>query len=518
MKTSKEESQSIFNNVAIRVNSWTKLVNVANLVIKFVITLSEKVMLRRGIQFASRSASLVKLSETLLFFDVQKESFPQYHENHISTSDKLTSLAPFLDHENLIRVGGRLRHAESHERYKYPILLPGKHPVTQRLIEHHHRNVKHQGRVITTARIRDEGFYVTSISKVVKKIVHSCITCRKLRALPMQQQMSDLPLDRLHESPPFTYAGLDAFGPFPVSEGKSTRKSSADKKIWALIFICLVTKAVHIELLWHMDINSFKHSLRRFFSIRGSCVKLRSDRGSNFVGAFNQEKVDLDMQVVQKEINQGCQWEFNPPHSSNFGGIWERSIRSVRKVIDASLMMLGQRHPTREELHTFLCEAACIINNTPMYEITTDPNDPLPITPAKLLTMKDNPNPPPLESFSEHDILAYGRRRWRRMQALSESFWHRWRSEYIQELQRRQKWTQKQQNLQPGDVVILKKDMARRNFWPLAIVDKVKVSKDELVRSATITLCSENGHKKALERPIKEMVLILQRSEATGFE
>ena len=125
-------------------------------------------------------------------------------------------------------------------------------------------------------------------------------------------------------------------------------------------------------------------------------------------------------------------------------------------------MLLGKRPPNRDELHTIFHEAASIMNNTSLYEISSDPNDDLPVCPATLLTMKSSPNPPPLENFTENDIMAYGRRRWRRrVQAVADDFWHRWKTEYLQELQRRQKWTKRSTNIQEGDVVLLKSKNAR---------------------------------------------------------
>ena len=88
-----------------------------------------------------------------------------------------------------------------------------------------------------------------------------------------------------------------------------------------------------------------------------------------------------------------CDWELNPPKASHFGGIWERKIGSIRRILDASLLELGSRKLSRDELYTLFQEAACIINNTPLYEISNCPNDPFPITPSMLLTLKDNPNP-----------------------------------------------------------------------------------------------------------------------------
>jgi len=216
---------------------------------------------------------------------------------------------------------------------------------------------------------------------------------------------------------------------------------------------------------------------------------------------------------------RGCEWDLNPPHSSHFGGIWERAIRSIRSVLDVSLLICGKRTPSRDEFHTFLQEAATIVNNTPMCSVSEDPNDPLPLTPAKLLTLKGDPNPPSLHTYSEKDILAYGPKRWRRVQAISECFWNRWRTEFLQQLQIRQKWNKVKPNLQTGDVVLLKVKNARRNTWPLALVQRVKTSNDGNVRSATLRLPSTSSSGvKLFDRPISEIVPLIMNSGATSSE
>ena len=514
LKATKQESLPIFQELFNRIGNWNKLLNVVQLIVRFIITLSERSMKRKGKLFAPQSPDQLTLAKRLVLRAVQDESFPE------PKVKGLNDLAPFTDKDSLIRVGGRLKQSNLFTRMKHPLLLPGKHPVTDLIIKHYHNAVSHQGRVITSSKIREEGFFVLHGTSSVKNFIRKCLLCKKLRGTSDNQLMADLPFDRIQETPPFTYCGLDVFGPFYVSESMSTRKTSRTSKVWALVFICLTSKAVHIEMLSHMDTTSFKWALRRFFSIRGNCKRLRSDRGSNFIGAHNQDGAEINLETVQQDLSQlQCEWEFNPPHSSNYGGLWERSIRSFRKIVDASLLILGKRIPTREELHTFLCEAACIINNTPLYELSNDPNDELPITPAHLLTMKATPNPPPFESFSEADIIAYGRRRWRRVQAILDSFWNRWRTEYTHLLQRRQKWSDQKANLCPDDVVLLKLKSSRRNVWPLAKVENVKISPDGLVRSVTLLLPSSDGKPThRLERPVKDLIPIIKRSEASCSE
>ena len=511
LKTSTFDHSNLVTSISHKVGTWTKLVNVVSNMLKFVDNLKKRIKPRGDTQSPLSSFGF-RNTEQFIFSRLQQEAFPLASLGK-GVEGVLSSLDPFLD-ENLLRVGGRLKRTELSRNIKHPVLLPDKHPATELLVRHIHESVKHQGRLITLGKVREEGIFVLHGTRVVKSVISKCVTCRKLRGSTLTQKMADLPIDRLYECPPFTFTGLDVFGPFYVSEGQRTRRNTPERKRWAVVFICLVTKAIHIEILEKMDTSSFKLALARFFSIRGQCTRLRSDRGSNFIGAHNQEKFDL--QSLQGDAaKNGCEWTFNPPHSSHFGGIWERSIHSIRKIIDASLLTLGKRKPTSEELYTFMCEASSIVNNTPLYEVSSDPNDSLPISPAHLLTLKDAPNPPPLENFSEQDLLAYGSRRWRRVQDLSEVFWQKWRRDYLQNLQHRQKWQSSKINVKVGDIVLLKQSNTRRNAWLMAKVTAVKTSLDGLVRSVVLDVPSEGGKSlKSFVRPIKEMVPILHCYEA----
>ena len=525
LKTSARSSEprSFLADICTRVSSWLKLINICRYVIDFINKISEKSMKAHGELIVCRPPTSPSFAINTIIKTAQRESFPylsSFGKHGLAVPPGVAALAPFCDDDGIIRVGGRLKESGMQLEFVHPIFLSGDHPIVILLIRYYHERTKHQGRVITMSAIRNAGFYIYHGSKAIKKLIHNCVMCQRLRGACLNQKMSDLPCDRLEESPPFTYCGMDVFGPFNISEGQTTRRNSSLKKCWAIVFICLVTKAIHVEPLPSMDINSFKNSLRRFFSIRGVCRKLRCDQGSNFVGAKNQDLDAINLNEVKHEVeSNNCEWQLNPPHASNFGGIWERSIRSIRKVIDASLLTLGQRPPSRDELHTFLSEASCIVNNTPLYEICDDPNEHLPLTPANLITLKSAPNPPSLDTFDNKDIFAYGRRRWRRVQALADTFWSRWMTEYIQQLQSRQKWCMERCNLQVDDVVLMKMKHTRRNEWPIARIKEVKVSSDGLVRSACVFIPPKGTQPgKYYNRPISEIVPILRRNEALGSE
>ena len=228
------------------------------------------------------------------------------------------------------------------------------------------------------------------------------------------------------------------------------------KRLGAL-FICLVTRAIHTELVTSIDAVDFRNSFRRFLSVRGVPHTIYSDNGTNFVVVKRQMDDQSSFETLETEAKlKGIKWVMNPPLASHFGGSWERAIGSIRKILDVCLLQLGQRILTGYELHTLLMECSNINNNTPLYDACTTEEYPQLITPQNLLSLKDDPNPPELETFSAADLNAYGRRRWRRVQHLSDEFFRRWRTFYLNTLQKRSKWQKNRPNLVPGDLVVLR--------------------------------------------------------------
>lgn len=116
--------------------------------------------------------------------------------------------------------------------------MPGKHHVISLLIRHCHEQVCHQGRHLTEDALRSAGFWIVGGRRSVSSLVYNCVTCRRLRGREEEQIMADLPADRLSTDPPFTFVGLDVFGPWCVTS-RRTRGGLANSKRWAIIFTCL---------------------------------------------------------------------------------------------------------------------------------------------------------------------------------------------------------------------------------------------------------------------------------------
>ena len=129
----------------------------------------------------------------------------------------IVSLNPFLGSDAILRVGGRLNNAPVLIlREKQPVIIPVKRHIAKLIVLQFHEEVQHQGRLFTEGAIRKGSFWITGGKRVVSFVIYSCVKCRKLCRKLEGQKMTDLPSDRLEEAPPFTYVGLDDFGPWPV--------------------------------------------------------------------------------------------------------------------------------------------------------------------------------------------------------------------------------------------------------------------------------------------------------------
>ena len=411
-----------------------------------------------------------------------------------SRMKQLVRLSPFHDNGGLLRVGGRAANSPVSFAARHPLLLPSSHHVTELIVRHYHEINGHSGPERTLADIR-QVFWIIKGRAAVKRVLSRCVTCRKLKARAETQMMGNLPESRVTPNePPFSRVGIDYFGPFFVKRGRS------ELKRYGCIFTCLSTRAVHLEVSHSLDTDSFINALQRFIARRGEPTEIRSDNGTNFVGAqlelkrsiqeWNQNQINSFL--LRKEIT----WIFNPPGASHMGGVWERLIRSIRSVLNS---LLGLQRLDDEGLSTLMTVVESIVNNRPITKLSDDPNDDSPLTPNHLLLQRPGSILPP-GKFVDKDMY---RRRWRQVQYQADIFWKRWVHEYLPTLQERQKWFFPCRNLVKGDLVLIKDDNMARNLWPLGLIVDTFPGSDGLVRSVIVK--TKGG---IYERPTTKICLL----------
>lgn len=229
---------------------------------------------------------------------------------------------------------------------------------------------------------------------------------------------------------------------------------------------------------------------------------IRSDNGSNFVSANKELRRMLENWNQSKIINHlsqsHCEWIFNPPAASHWGGTWERQIRTVRQIING---ILKEQTLNDESLQTLMCLVESIMNGRPITNISTDPSDLEALTPNHLLIMRPGAIAPP-GIFSKNDN-DYAKRRWRQIQYLANVYWKRWLQEYLPLLQSRTKWTGETVPLAVDDLVVVNDQRVHRHYWPLARIVKIFPGRDGSVRS--VQLKTKQG---TLTRPVTKICRI----------
>ena len=193
----------------------------------------------------------------------------------------------------------------------------------------------------------------------------------------------------------------------------------------------------------------------RFFNRRGHVKEIRSDNGTNFVGAKRAIRESLHRMNYRKLANdlmqRGCKWVFHPPPpgASHMSGVWERLVGTVKRSLKATL---GKEPMNEEVLSTVFTEAERTAKTRPLTLNSSCPGESEPSTPSHFLNLRPSTNIPP-------DVVRgndkFSRKRRRQAQLLANHFWRRWLKEYVPTLQERPKWQQEKRNLHVGDIVLV---------------------------------------------------------------
>ncbi|KAK0135606.1 Proteoglycan 4 [Merluccius polli] len=439
-------------------------------------------------------------AETAIIYFAQQQRYPEElaalnsGKGEIKRESSIYKLDPIVK-DGLLRVGGRLSRAAISEEFKHPVILAKDLHIATLILKNIHEQLGHGGRNHVLSRLRIK-YWITSANAAARKILSDCVICRRHRGKLGEQKMSDLPLERIvADLPPFTNVGVDYFGPFEIKRGRSFEKR------YGVLCTCMASRAVHLEVAYSLNTDSCINAIRRFVCRRGPISHLRSDNGTNFIGAKRELKdalAALNHSKIQSAfLEDGMQWSFNPPAASHHGGAWERIIRMIRQILTS---VLHQQTLNDESFHTVLCEVEAILNDRPITKISGDHNDLEALTPNHILTMKGVPVLPP-GLFETSDL--YLRRRWRQVQYLSDLFWKRWLREYLPLLQERQRWAKERRSLVPGDIVLIADPSAPRGSWLLGRVLETYPDRRGLVRSARV-----KTKTSTLDRPVTKLCLL----------
>lgn len=268
---------------------------------------------------------------------VQREAFSEEIKCIVKgkmIKGKLNKLKPLLEkNSGLLRVGGRLCNSDLPFNQRHPMILPERHHITELIIETLHREHLHVGQNGLVAALRSS-FWPINARRAIHRVLRRCIQCFRVKPKDTEQLMGDLPKCRVTVAEPFEKTGIDYAGPILLKEGRH----KAPVKAYIAIFVCLCTKAIHLELVTSMSTDSFMAALHRFVGRRGNVSELRSDNGTNFIGDQRELKELREMlqsQILNRKMDEFCQarrmqWCFNPPKAPHQGGLWEAGVKSAK--------------------------------------------------------------------------------------------------------------------------------------------------------------------------------------------
>ncbi|XP_066585600.1 uncharacterized protein [Prorops nasuta] len=417
-------------------SSWSKLVRVMAYVPRFV----QRTRKTGQWEDSLLSASEIRSSIEALVKVVQRTHFASELSAlnlglRIPSRSKVLSLYPIMDSQEILRIGGRLRNAEISELTKHTIILPDCH-LTAILIRQTHLDTFHGGIQLTLSTLRQR-FCVVNARNLVKSCVHKCTTFVRERAKLGSQLKGSLPAARVSRSFTFEHTGVDYAGPFLVKLHHGRNAKSL--KCYVAVFVCLSTRALHLELVSRFDTEAFLAALSRFISRRGKPAVMYSDNGLNFQGADAELKrtYQCSLEAARAENTDSLseiEWKFIPVATPHWGGLWESAVKSMKHHLKRSL---GVFAPNFEEMTTLLTKIEACLNSRPISRLHDDPESLDVLTPGQFLSGRALNS---LPKFSTLDLRESSLNRWQTVTRITETFWKKWSSEYLHTLQHRPKW------------------------------------------------------------------------------
>lgn len=403
----------------------------------------------------------------------------------VAATSKLASLAPYIGSDGILRVGGRLQRSALLTDQVNPIILAKEGTLSLLIVRDIHLRNAHAQHALMQQTLRQR-YWIIGGRILVNQCVYNCAICRRHSRQMAQQQMASLPRARVTASPPFSSTGVDYCGPFNVRIG--AQRTRTTKKTYAAIFVCMATKAVHIELADDLSARAFLNVFARFTSRRGPCEHLYSDNGTQFQMASKILKTDLAEwrgEYVRQEVaNKGTQWHFVPAASPHQNGLCEAAVKSAKKHL---YRVVGGQTLYYDQLNTLLTRIEGCLNSRPLVALHDGVDDRLALSPADFLIGRSIvavPEP------REHTLPTNRTHHWRLLRQQHQSFWDRWHDEYLVSLQQRSKWRRPAENLRVGDVIVMRHENLPPSEWRLGRITEVHPGSDNLVRNVTVEYCA----------------------------
>lgn len=476
-------------------SNWRRLIRVTAYVLRFI----RRLRARGRKESAEEEKALEPEDGPLSPEELNRAETHWLKESQKTLKDRLSkgefrNLSPYVDQEGVLRVGGRADKALVSYETRHPVLLPRDHRISRLIVQHAHQ-FGHPGVAATVAKTRTK-YWIVRAHDLAKSVKFRCVVCREIGARVESQVMADLPKSRLAPfTPPFHHTSCDYFGPYRV---RISRNKIA--KHYAVIFTCLNTRAVHLELAADCTTMEFMQVLRRFYALRGVPALMISDNGSQLVGAERElrEMIEgLDTEKLQEfSAERGMKWQFTTPAAPHQNGCAESLVKSCKIGLKKTV---GEQILTSLELQTCLVEVANLVNQRPIGRIPSDPDDGSYLCPNDMLLGRASSTVP--QGPFRH--TKNPRHRVEFVQKIVDSFWTRWTRDVFPSLLPRKQWHAEKRNVRVDDFVIVQTSSAIRGTWNVGRVVSVYPGEDGRVRNVKVR--TRTGE---YERPITKIAVI----------
>ena len=407
------------------------------------------------------------------------------------------------------------------EQNYLPVIMGSTRVAELIMMAAHYKD--HTGRDITQATARHEAWIINA-KKLAKNIIKHCVRCRYLRKLLEQQKISELPDFVQIVCPPFTNIGLDLIGPIIV---KTMTNKRATMKVWVVLFLCLNTKAVTMELAPGYSTEDFLLAYETYVNQRGSPVIVHSDRGSQLVAAKKElcdDPLRYDWDVIAASTSrQGTAWKFAPA-----GAQWRNGATEafVKKFKHSFYHLYRETRLNYAELLCAVKRISNVLNHRPVsvQRTKTDEQEDdflSPLTPNMLITGRSASGPPQDSTDEEDPKLRYSF-----IEELERAWWFQYKVQYFHSLMPTRKWVEQKRNVHVGDVVLIEyKSKTAPGTYRLGKVIAVEVDTDNLVRTCTVLYklvrpitdknkdTVEDVVSKEVRVPVQRLVMILPVEE-----
>lgn len=407
----------------------------------------------------------------------------QTNAKEFPSQSKIAALRPKLV-QGILRVGGRISKSLLEYEERCPIIIPPKSRLCYLIMDQTHRDNMHGGIQLMMQHIRQQ-FWIPQLRQQLRCFVSRCMRCVRESKRTTDQIMADLPAERVRPAQPFTRLGVDMAGPYKIRDYKG---SESFEKGYIAVFVCQVTRAVHLEAVTSMSSRAFLDAFHRFCARRGTPVYIYSDNGTNFVGAERElqeaAKSWRDSNVRDLMNEKGITWRFITPAAPHQGGLWEAAVKQMKHHLRR---VMGPVKYTYEGLSTLLSGIEACLNSRPLCALSDDPADCAALTPAHFLNGGPIKLPLP-RRIDEHENELRGRKLYQTLQAQTDAFWECWSKDYLKSLMLRPKWRKERENVKVGQLVLIESDQFAPTYWSMGRIIETHPGLDGKVRNVTIKL------------------------------